>query len=131
MGYYDLALEVTNRQGALAEVGDAFGKAGVNLEGVWAHEHEGTGHLHVLVADRAAAEKVATQMGWNVYRAFEVLVAPVENRPGWLGDQCRLLASAGVNVEFCYMATENRIAVSVKDLAKARQVWETVGSASR
>lgn len=127
MGHWDVAIVAENKIGSLAEVGEALGKAGINIEGLWAHGGEGE-HLHVLVTDAEAAERVASDRGWRVHKSHEVLVVPAENRPGWLGEQTRRLADAGLNVEWCYLATDNRIALSVKDLAKAREIWQSARS---
>ena len=130
MAHWDVSVEVDDKVGALAELGEAMGAAGINLDGIWTHQRDGKAHVHVLVSDREACEKAVKAKGWTVHRAHEVLVAACENRAGWLGEQCRKLADAGLNVEWCYMATDNRIVVSCKDLAKAREVWGKVGAAS-
>ncbi len=128
MAWWDLSLVVDNKVGPLAAIGDAFGAAGLNIEGLWTHNRDGDAHVHLLLQDREAGEKLAASNGWRLHKVHEVLVAPLENRPGWLGQQTRRLADAGLNVEWCYIATGDRIVLSVKDLAKAREVWGAVGA---
>jgi hypothetical protein len=53
----DLAIALDNRPGALAEMGEALGKAGVSVEGGGAFVVNGEGVAHFLFADGAAARK--------------------------------------------------------------------------
>lgn len=50
----DLTIELENRPGALAEMGDALGRAGVSIEGGGAFVVNGRGVAHFLFADGAA-----------------------------------------------------------------------------
>jgi hypothetical protein len=77
-----------HRPGTVATLGEAFGKAGVNIEGICGFDHEGTGIFHVLVTDRDAARRVVetfNKVGLEVRAEREVLAERVENRPGVLG----------------------------------------------
>jgi len=50
----DLAIVLANRPGALAEMGKALGRAGVNVEGGGAWVVDGRGIAHFLFADGTA-----------------------------------------------------------------------------
>jgi len=50
----DLTIELENRPGALATMGEALGRAGVSIEGGGVFVHNGTGVAHFLFA--AASE---------------------------------------------------------------------------
>lgn len=131
MNFYDVAVVCEDRIGSLADLGEMLGAAGINIEGLWTHVREDEAHIHILVTDHAAVERAISAKGWRVHKWHEVLVAPVENHAGWLGMMCRRLAEAGLNIEWCYTATDNRVVISCKDLAKARQVWEGAAAGAR
>jgi hypothetical protein len=50
----------------------------------------------------------------------EVLVVPVNDRPGILGDVARKLADGGINVTLAYVATDTRLVFAADDLAAAK-----------
>lgn len=119
---WDIAVELENRPGTLAELGEAAGKAGVNLDGVCGIPCEGVGVIHVLVEDPATARDALTQAGITIREEREVLVADVTDRPGELGELTRRLADAGVNVDLTYLATNTRLVLGVDDLEAARNL---------
>jgi hypothetical protein len=59
----DLAIALDNRAGALAEMGEALGKAGVSVEGGGAWLCDGHAIAHFLFADGAAARKALEAAG--------------------------------------------------------------------
>lgn len=119
---WDIAVELENRPGTLAELGEAVGKAGVNLDGVCGIPCEGVGVIHVLVEDPATARDALTQAGITIREEREVLVVDVTDRPGELGELTRRLADAGVNVDLTYLATNTRLVLGVDDLEAARNL---------
>lgn len=119
---WDIAVELENRPGTLAELGEAAGKAGVNLDGVCGIPCEGVGVIHVLVEDPATARDALTQAGITIREERELLVADVTDRPGELGELTRRLADAGVNVDLTYLATNTRLVLGVDDLEAARNL---------
>src|SRR5258705_11113658 len=66
----DLAIALDNRPGALAEMGEALGRAGVSIEGGGVFE----GIAHFLFADAAAARAALDAAGIRVVAEHEVLV---------------------------------------------------------
>jgi len=59
-----------------------------------------------------------------VAKETEVVVLPVEDRPGVLGNVARRLADAGVNLQLAYMATSARLVVGADDLGKVHAAIE-------
>jgi hypothetical protein len=53
----DLTVALDNRPGALAEMGEALGRAGVSIEGGGAWVVDGMGIAHFLFEDGAAAQR--------------------------------------------------------------------------
>lgn len=117
---WDIAVELENRPGTIAELGEAAANAGINLDGICGFPSEGIGVVHVLVDDPAAARDAFTEAGITVRDEREVLVADVTDRPGELGELTRRLADGGVNVDLIYLATDTRLVLGVDDLDGAR-----------
>ena len=118
----DLTVILEDRPGTLADLGEALGKAGINIEGACGLPCEGKGVIHILVEDTAAARRALEGIGLEVRGEREILILEVEDRPGALGDIARRIANAGVNIELGYLATNNRLVIGVDDLGKARSV---------
>lgn len=116
----DLKVILEDRPGTLADLGEALGKAGVNIEGVCGFPCEGRGIIHVLVEDAASARRALEKAGIEVKEERPVMVLDVVDRPGEFGNICRRIADAGVNIDLIYAATKTRIVLGVSDLEKAR-----------
>jgi len=107
-----------DRPGLSAGLGEALGRAGVNIEGIFGSAK--LGEIHVLVEDAAAATQAIARIGFRVSDERNVLVLALEDRPGAWGEVARRIADAGANLELHYLATSNRIVVAPDDLEKAR-----------
>lgn len=116
----DLSVLLEDRPGALAELGEATGQAGVNVEGIACAVEGGRAVAHVLVEDADAAKGAISSAGLSVSGEQEVLVVDVQDRPGSLGEVARKVAEAGVNIELVYLATGTRLVLGADDLDKAR-----------
>jgi hypothetical protein len=121
----DLTIELENRPGALAEMGDALGRAGVSVEGGGAWIVDGRGVAHFLVADGAAARKALEAAGIRVLQERDVLVQRLNQaEPGQLGKISRRMAEAGVNIEVIYSDHDHQLILVVDDIAAGRAVSE-------
>lgn len=119
----DLAIALDNRPGALAEMGDALGKAGVSVEGGGAWLFDGKAIAHFLFADGAAARKALEKAGIKVIAERDVLVQRLkQDVPGQLGKIARRMADAGVNIEVMYSDHDNQLILVVDDMEKGRAV---------
>ncbi len=116
----DLTVILPNRPGALAEMGEALGRAGVNVDGFCAIATGDTGEIHVLVEDAGAAAGALESAGMKVSRQQEALVIAAEDKPGSLGAIMRRIAGAGGNVNLAYLATETRVVIGADDLGPVR-----------
>jgi hypothetical protein len=122
----DLAIALDNRPGALAEMGDALGRAGMSIEGGGAFVVNGQGVAHFLFEDGAAARKALDTVGIRVLEEREVLVQRLNQaQAGQLGKITRRMAEAGVNIEVLYSDHDHQLILVVDDLEKGRAVSET------
>jgi hypothetical protein len=121
----DLSISLENRPGALAEMGEALGQAGVSIEGGGAWVVEGRGVAHFLVSDAPAARRALEALGITVLQEQEILVQRLnQQEPGQLGKLARAMAAAGVNIEVLYSDHDHRLILVVDDLTKGRAVSE-------
>src|SRR3954453_13442215 len=122
----DLEIALENRPGALAEMGEALGAAGVSIEGGGAFVVDGHGIAHFLVEDAEAARRALEHSGITVVASREVLVQRLrQDQPGQLGKISRRMAEAGVNIEVIYSDHQHQLILVVDDLEKGRAVSES------
>ena len=119
----DLLVTLEDKPGELARVGEALGKAGINIEGLCAIGFEGRGIAHVLVEDAAAARSALESAGAKVEGESDVIIVDITadmDTPGSMGRQARKMADAGVNLKFVYLATQGRVVIGADDMMSAR-----------
>jgi len=122
----DLSIVLENRPGALAEMGEALGRAGVSIEGGGAWIVGNNGAAHFLVADGAAARNALEAAGIKVIAEREVVVQRLKQAvPGQLGQLTRCMADAGINIEVLYSDHDHQLILVVDDVERARQVSAT------
>jgi hypothetical protein len=118
----DLGVSVADRPGGLADVGEALGNAGINIEGLCGVGLGDRGVIHLLVQDGAAARAALEAAGLTVESESDAIVSSIAddvNTPGTLGRMARAVADAGVNMRAVYLATDNRAVAVTDDNAKA------------
>ncbi len=119
---FDLTVLLEDKPGTIADLGEALGKAGINIDGMCGFPCEGKGIIHVLVEDASPARKALEEAGLDVKDVRQVLVWDIPDKPGELGRACRRVADAGVNVDLLYVASRSRVVFGADDLDKAKSV---------
>lgn len=104
-----------DRPGMLAKAAEAIAMGGLNLDGF----AEVEGMFHVLTADPRSARHALEAVGLRVVSEREVVVQHAEDRPGAAAALFRLLAEAGVDVAYTYVASGNRIVVATDSPQRA------------
>jgi hypothetical protein len=121
----DLEIELDDRPGALAQMGEALGRAGVSIEGGGVFVTGGAGVAHFLFADAAAARAALEAAGIRVVAENEVLVQRLrQGEPGQLGKIARRMAAAGVNIKVQYSDHDHQLILVVDDIERGRAVSE-------
>src|SRR5687768_9226179 len=121
----DLTISLDHRPGALAEMGEALGRAGVSIEGGGSWVVGGVGVAHFLFADGDAARKALEAAGIRVLGIRDVLVMRLKQGvPGQLGLLTRRMAEAGVSIEVLYSDHQHQLILVVDDLVRGREVSE-------
>jgi hypothetical protein len=117
----DLTITLDDRPGRLADLGEATGRAGINIEGMCAISSGGRAEVHVLVEDAAAAREALASAGIELDAESDVLVIDVDDRPGTMGEIARKVAEAGVNIGLAYPTFGGvKLVLGVDDLDRAR-----------
>jgi hypothetical protein len=116
----DVTVYLADQPGELARLGDVLGAAKVNIDGMCAvTSGGGEGEVHFLVSEAAPAFEALANGGIEIASEQEVLVIPIEDRPGALGEVARRLGEARVNITTTYLATGTRLVLATDDLAAA------------
>jgi hypothetical protein len=120
---FDLEIALDDRPGALAEMGEALGRAGVSVEGGGVFVVNGVGVAHFLFHDGAAARRALESSGIRVLGAAEVVTVRLDQEtPGQLGKIARRMAEAGVNIRVQYSDHDHQLILVVDDRERARIV---------
>jgi hypothetical protein len=112
----DLTVTLENRRGALADMGDALGRAGVNINGISGAAGSG-GEVHILVDDAETARAALASAGIQVGDDSEVVKIAFEDRPGELGEIGRRVADAGANIDVVYISCDGQLVLATSDNA--------------
>jgi hypothetical protein len=131
MKAWNFTVGLENRPGELARVTEAFGEAGINIEGFCSFVHDNRGWVQILVTDESAAKRVFDKLGLKIERSHEVLVEQLSNKPGVLGEMTRRLADSGINLTTAYIAADTRVVLGADDMTTLRKAWESVPATAR
>ena len=126
----DLTVIMDDQPGKLADLGEATGRAGVNIAGLCAMVGDGKGFIHMLVEDGGAARKALSDAGIDVADEREAVVVDLHDKPGAMGGIARDLAEAGVNIDVAYTIFSGvRLVILTEDVSAAREALDGNGAA--
>jgi hypothetical protein len=121
----EITIVVDDRPGLLADIGEALGRSGVNIETLSAFTHEGRGVIQLVVDDEEDAAEALAVEGISVKGSRQVMLVTLEDRPGELGRYCRKLSDAGVTISGAYLskrgAGETELIFTVDNLEAAQR----------
>jgi hypothetical protein len=125
----DLTVIMDDQPGKLADLGEATGRAGVNIEGLCAMVGDGRGFIHILVEDAEAASKALDEAGIAVADEREAVIVDLHDKPGAMGEIARDLAEAGVNIDVAYtIFTGVRLVILTEEIDAAREALDLNGA---
>lgn len=127
----DLLVTLEDQPGEGARLGEALGRAGVNIEGLCAIMEGGRGAVHILIDDVEAARDALAGVGIRIDAETDVIVSPALpepelDTPGVFGAMARALAEAGINISLVYVASRNRVVLATSDNQKATQLLQSM-----
>src|SRR5215510_1490265 len=119
----DISIHLPNRPGALADMGETLGAAGVSLEGGGVFVHDGKGIAHFLVDDARKARQALETKGIEVAAVNDVLIQRLkQDIPGQLGKICRVMGDNSVNILVQYSDHHNELILVVDDYEKGKTI---------
>ena len=125
----DIEVALADRPGALAEFGEALGRAGVSLEGGGVFTVAGHAVAHFLVDDATAARTALEAAGLGPVTVCPVVTLRLDQgTPGQLGLISRRMAEAGVNIRTQYSDHDHDLVLVVDQHQQAEAVavrWAT------
>jgi hypothetical protein len=125
----DLTVIMEDQPGKLADLGEATGRAGINIAGLCAMVGDGKGFIHILVEDEDAARKALEEAGIQVADEREAVIVDLHDKPGAMGEIARDLAEAGVNIDVAYtIFTGVRLVILTEDVEAAREALDLNGA---
>src|SRR6476660_9820313 len=121
----DLRIEVEDKPGSLASIGEALGGSGINIEGLFGASVDGRGLIHLCVKDGPGARKALEGAGISVADEADAILGDAvagASDPGTMGMMARQIANAGINIKATYIATGNRVVMVTDDNAKLMEL---------
>ncbi|MCL1588250.1 MAG: hypothetical protein M3092_07510 [Actinomycetia bacterium] len=121
----DVTIMIPERGGAVPEVWESLSAANINVEAAVSFSREHHRVVHVVVEDavNTRTQEVLTVAGFLVVDVREVLIVPLEDRPGGLAGVARTAYDAGAEVYLLSTATGDRVMLGVVNLDAARQAF--------
>ncbi len=121
----EFTVSMANRPGRLADLAEALGSAGVNIEALAAFGNDGESVIHLIVDDEPTTRAVLRRL-WIRFTERSVLTTLLPHRPGALAAMTRQLADARINIEAVYLlrsrpeGLEFAVAVDAVEDARSR-----------
>jgi len=123
----DLTVGLVNQPGTLLRASDALGRAGINIDGACGFVCGSQGVYHVLVEEAERARRALIDTGLEILEEREVVVTPVENRPGSAAAVLRRVADANVNIDLLYVTADSRLVLGGDDTPGIRRALGSRG----
>ncbi len=119
-----LAILLGNRPGGLARVCRELADGDINIDALAISDAVDNSLVRMVVSDTKKAVNLLEDHGLVAVES-EVLVLENDNRPGTLADVTDRLATAGVNIEYAYLAMSPRcekglMIIRPSDMEKAK-----------
>jgi hypothetical protein len=116
----EITVKVANSPGAVGRVAQVLGSQRINL---LAMSVDGSGRLRLVVDNPLHAAGALREQHYHVEER-DVLFTALPNEPGSLARALKLLADAGINVEYAYASGIDRVpmvgvVIGVEDAQKA------------
>jgi hypothetical protein len=121
-------IELENKPGGLAAVGEALGAKGINIENIAGAACGSSGRVTVITSDEVGTRAALAGSGWKV-QELELVETSLPHVPGSLGKAARRLADAGVNIESILptgmSGGDIRVGFVTSNPAKAKEILST------
>lgn len=113
-----LSVFIANEAGRVSEVTGLLGESGVNIRGFSVSDTADYGILRLVVDKPDEALAALRSAGFTV-RDDEVICIDLPDEPGGLGRVLKIVAEAGVNIEYVYSLVSTFVVINVGDVDRA------------
>ena len=113
-----LSVFIANESGRVSEVTGLLGEHEINIRGFSVSDTAEFGILRLVVDKPADAIGVLRDAGFTV-REDEVICIDLPDQPGGLAGVLKVVAEAGVNIEYVYSLVSTFVVVNVADVDRA------------
>ena len=121
----DIEILFDNKVGNLALMGETLGKHKISLEGGGVFGNGDFSIAHFLVEEANRAKSELEKVGIKVVKINDVIIQKLrQDVPGQLGNFCRELANADVNILTQYSDHSNQLIIVPDNYEKAKEVSE-------
>ena len=101
----ELTVQIENKPGTLASLGEALAKAKVNIQAFVAEEAGGHNRVRLATDNSTKAKEILTGLNLQVSES-EVVGVVLKNKAGTLAGVARKLAGAEININYSYSGAE-------------------------
>jgi hypothetical protein len=116
-----LSVFIANEAGRVSEVTGLLGEKDVNIRGFSVSDTADYGILRLVVDKPDEALGVLKEAGFTV-REDDVICIDLPDQPGGLAGVLKVVADAGVNIEYVYSLVSTFVVVNVVDVDRALQL---------
>ncbi len=113
-----LSVFIENKSGRVSEITGLLGEAGVNIRGFSVSDTAEYGILRLIVDKVDQAKEVLKSAGFTI-REDDVICIDLPDKPGGLAGVLKIVAEAGVNIEYVYSLIATYVVVNVADVERA------------
>lgn len=118
MNVQQLSVFIENKAGRVSEVTEVLGIAGVNIRGFSVSDTADYGIVRVVVDTPDRAKEALSAAGFTV-KMTDVLCLDLPDVPGGLASVLKIVADAGVNIEYVYSLISTYVVLNVADIDRA------------
>jgi hypothetical protein len=113
-----LSVFIANESGRVSEVTGDLGEAGINIRGFSVSDTTDYGILRLVVDKPEEAAAILREAGFTV-REDDVVCIDLPDQPGGLAGVLRIVADAGVNIQYVYSLIGTFVVINVADVDRA------------
>ncbi len=113
-----LSVFIANEAGRVSEVTGLLGENGINIRGFSVSDTADYGILRLVVDKPDEALDTLKKAGFTV-RENPVICIDLPDRPGGLASVLKIVADAGVNIEYVYSLVSTFVVINVADVSRA------------
>lgn len=116
-----LSVFIANEAGRVSEVTGLLGEKDINIRGFSVSDTADYGILRLVVDKPDEAFGVLKGAGFTV-REDDVICIDLPDQPGGLAGVLKVVADAGVNIEYVYSLVSTFVVINVADVDRALQL---------